>query len=227
MFGLDWLRDLGLIPNEYLYYYYFNRDAVRAILDSPQTRGEFLSTQQNEFYGRMAAGPDAGVSLWRRTVANRGASYMAEAKGTVQGERQVEEDPGGLEHEGYAGVALSAMAAISRNERATMILNVRNGTTIPALPPDAVVEVPVMVDANGPHPMPPTQPDLEQAGLMQQVKAVEQLTIGAALNGSRADALRAFALHPLVDSVTIARQLLDGYIARIPEVADVFTNGAT
>lgn len=50
-------------------------------------------------------------------------------------------------HQGYAGVALSVMAAISRNERATMILNVRNGTTIAALPADAVVEVPVTVDA--------------------------------------------------------------------------------
>lgn len=221
VFGRDWLRDLGLIPNEYLYYYYFNRDAVRAIIESPQTRGEFLSTQQNDFYARMAG--HGGLSLWRQTVANRSASYMAEAKGAVQGENHLDEDPGALDHEGYAGVALNAMAAISRNERATMILNVRNGTTIPALPPNAVVEVPVMVDANGAHPLPPTQPDLSQAGLMQQVKAVEQLTISAAINGSHADALQAFALHPLVDSVTIGRQLLDGYIARIPEVAKVFT----
>ena len=42
VFGREWLRDLGVIPNEYLYYYYFNREAVRATLDAPQTRGEFL-----------------------------------------------------------------------------------------------------------------------------------------------------------------------------------------
>jgi 6-phospho-beta-glucosidase len=223
VFGLDWIRDLGLIPNEYLYYYYFNRDAVRAILDSPQTRGEFLSTQQGEFYNRMAAGTtDNAVSLWRETVANRSASYMAEAKGTIQGATHVE-DPGSLEHQGYAGVALKVMAAISRNERASMILNVRNGNTVPALPPDAVVEVPVTVDANGAHPLAPTQPDLSQAGLMQQVKAVEQLTINAAITGNKSAALKAFALHPLVDSLTIARQLLDGYINRIPEVAAVFS----
>ena len=28
VFGTDWIRTLGVIPNEYLYYYYFHRDAV-------------------------------------------------------------------------------------------------------------------------------------------------------------------------------------------------------
>ncbi|MFG3288309.1 6-phospho-beta-glucosidase [Streptomyces sp. NPDC048179] len=227
VFGREWLRDLGLIPNEYLYYYYFNRDAVRSILDAPQTRGEFLARQQREFYQRVteAAGGSA-VRLWRETVATRSANYMAEAKGAVQGEAEADADfrPDPA-HQGYAGVALAVMAAVSRNERATMILNVRNGTTVSALPEDAVVEVPVTVDANGVHPLTVTQPDLHQAGLMQQVKAVERLTISAAVTGSRADALKAFSLHPLVDSVDVGRKLLDGYIDRIPEVAAVFTGG--
>ncbi|MBO4255617.1 6-phospho-beta-glucosidase [Streptomyces griseorubiginosus] len=227
VFGREWLRDLGVIPNEYLYYYYFNRDAVRSILDAPQTRGEFLARQQAAFYERVTeAAAGAAVPLWRETVANRSANYMAEAKGTVQGEAEAEEgftpDPA---HQGYAGVALAVMAAISRNERATMILNVRNGSTVSALPQDAVVEVPVTVDANGVHPLSITQPGLHQAGLMQQVKAVEQLTISAALTGSRSDAVKAFSLHPLVDSVTVGRRLLDGYVDRVPEVAAVFGAG--
>ncbi|MGI5143341.1 MULTISPECIES: 6-phospho-beta-glucosidase [unclassified Streptomyces] len=226
VFGTEWLRDLGVIPNEYLYYYYFNRDAVRGILDAPQTRGEFLARQQHDFYRRVTqAAEGTAVSLWRETVANRSANYMAEAKGAVQGEAEADEyfqpDPA---HHGYAGVALAVMAAISRNERATMILNVRNGTTVSALPHDAVVEVPVTVDSNGVHPLTITQPDLHQAGLMQQVKAVERLTISAATTGSRADATKAFSLHPLVDSVTIGRKLLNGYIERIPEVAAVFSS---
>jgi 6-phospho-beta-glucosidase len=57
---------------------------------------------------------------------------------------------------------------------------------------------------------------------MQQVKAVERHTIAAATTGDRTAALKAFSLHPLVDSVTIGRQLLDGYIERISEVAAVF-----
>jgi len=120
-------------------------------------------------------------------------------------------------------VALGVVAAISRNERATMILNVRNGSTIAGLPGDAVVEVPTVVDANGVHPLSTAAPDLHQIGLMSQVKDVERHIIAAALTGSKAEAVTGFALHPLVDSVTVARQLVDGYLARIPEMVAVLT----
>lgn len=224
VFGLDWIRSLGAIPNEYLFYYYFNRDAVRSILDSGKTRGDFLAESQSAFYDRATAAGNGVAELWRETVERRSASYMAEAKGGTQDEpidpKEREQDPS---HQGYAGVALGVMAAISRNERQTMILNVRNNGTIQGLPRDAVVEVPTMVDANGVHPLTTDQPDLHQIGLMAQVKDVERHTIAAALTGSKAEALQAFALHPLVDSVSVARDLVSGYIARIPEVAAVLT----
>ncbi|WJX99641.1 6-phospho-beta-glucosidase [Curtobacterium sp. 458] len=224
VFGLDWIRSLGSIPNEYLYYYYFNRDAVRSIVSSGKTRGDFLAESQSAFYERATAAGDGVADLWRETVARRSASYMAEAKGGTQDDpidpKERETDPS---HQGYAGVALGVMAAISRNERQTMILNVQNNGTIAGLPRDAVVEVPTMVDANGVHPMTTDQPDLHQIGLMSQVKAVERHTIQAALTGSKDEALKAFALHPLVDSVSVARDLVRGYVDRIPEVAAVLT----
>ncbi|MGU3408996.1 6-phospho-beta-glucosidase [Microbacterium sp. M1A1_1b] len=224
VFGLDWIRSLGSIPNEYLFYYYFNRDAVRSIVGSGKTRGDFLAESQSAFYDRASQAGNGVAELWRETVERRSASYMAEAKGGTQDEpldpKEREADPS---HQGYAGVALGVMAAISRNERQTMILNVRNNGTIAGLPRDAVVEVPTMVDANGVHPMSTDQPDLHQIGLMSQVKAVERHTIAAALTGSKDEALKAFALHPLVDSVSVARDLVRGYVDRIPEVAAVLT----
>lgn len=224
VFGTEWIRTLGAIPNEYLYYYYSNREAVRNILESGRTRGDFLAESQSDFYTRAADSGAGSADLWRETVARRSASYMAEAKGGTQDEpvdpKERETDPA---HQGYAGVALGVMAAISRNERQTMILNVRNAGTIRGLPEDAVVEVPAMVDANGVHPLTTEQPDLHQIGLMSMVKAVERHTIRAATTGSRAEAVTAFALHPLVDSVDVARRLVDGYVERIPEVAAVLT----
>ncbi|MFJ8894586.1 6-phospho-beta-glucosidase [Leifsonia sp. NPDC102414] len=222
VFGTEWIRALGVIPNEYLYYYYFTRDAVNAIQASGKTRGDFLAVSQAEFYEK-AKGLDSGrAELWRATVDRRSASYMAEATGGTQDapitEKQHEPDPS---HQGYAGVALGVMNAIARNERQTMILNVRNGGAIPGLPVDAVVELPTMVDANGVHPIVASPPTLHQIGLMSQIKQVERGIIAAASSGSREEAVTAFALHPLVDSVTVARQLVDGYIAGIPEVAAV------
>jgi len=123
---------------------------------------------------------------------------------------------------GYEGVALGIMAAIARGEPASLILNVRGGGVVPGLPPDAVVEVPCTVDAAGPRPLPLSPLEGHPLGLVQQVKAVERLVIEAATTGSERRAVEAFALHPLVDSVTVARELLAGYRARIPLVDAVF-----
>lgn len=219
VFGPEWIRELGVIPNEYLYYYYFARDAVSTINGSAMTRGDFLLKTQSAFFERAEAAGSHAAHVWSEAVRERNASYMAEAKGGEQGNpahhHGTDSDPA---HLGYAGVALGVMTAISRNQRQSMILNVRNQGTISSLPHDAVVEIPTMVDANGVHPLTLQQPALYQLGLMQQVKAVERHAIAAAMEGSRAQALKAFALHPLVDSVSVARRLLDGYIGAFPEL---------
>jgi 6-phospho-beta-glucosidase len=82
-----------------------------------------------------------------------------------------------------------------------------------------VVEVPCTVDANGARPLTVTQFTDHQAGLVCAVKAVERSTIEAASSGSRSAAIRAFAWHPLIDSVTAAHQLLDSYSSKLPELA--------
>ncbi|MBU4337691.1 MAG: 6-phospho-beta-glucosidase, partial [Actinobacteria bacterium] len=225
VFGTPWLRTLGVIPNEYLYYYYNNKDAVAAIQAAKQTRGDFLKTTQTLFYDTVLDQPDAGA-YWRAAVDERGASYMAEAKGREQGDpnphQQDEVHDSDPADEGYAGVALKVMKAISRNERSTMILNVRNRGTVHALPEDAVIEVPTMVDANGVHPLAlETQPTLHQLGLLAGVKSVERLVIEAALTGSPQAAFQAFGQHPLVGSIRVAAGLVDGYRDAIPEVAAV------
>ncbi|MGG5261120.1 6-phospho-beta-glucosidase [Phycicoccus avicenniae] len=220
LFGLDWLRTLGTIPNEYLYYYYFTRDAVRSITGSGQTRGEYLLDQQRTFYAGLN-GNDSGTGAlaeWDRVRMERNATYMKEARDADE-----ERDEADVQGGGYEGVALAIMAAISRGKPAELILNVRNGGTVPGLPDDAVVEVPCTVDAGGPQPHEVSPLVGHPLGLVQQVKAVERLVIEASVTGSERRAVEAFALHPLVDSVTVARELLAGYRARIPAVDAVFT----
>lgn len=219
LFGLDWLRTLGAVPNEYLYYYYFTRDAVRSITGSGQTRGEYLLEQQRAFYAGLSGhGSHAGaLAEWDRVRMERNATYMKEARDADE-----ERDEADVQGGGYEGVALAIMAAISRGEPAELILDVRNGGTVAGLPDDAVVEVPCTVDAAGPRPHPVSPLVGHPLGLVQQVKAVERLVIEASTTGSEQRAVEAFALHPLVDSVTVARELLAGYRARIPAVDAVF-----
>ncbi|MEV4939409.1 6-phospho-beta-glucosidase [Streptomyces zaomyceticus] len=210
LFGPEWLRSLGAIPNEYLHYYYFNREAVHAYRTAERTRGAYLRDQQAGFYEEMGKPGTAALAAWHRTLADREATYMAanrEAAGT--GDRD-EED---LESGGYEKVALALMRAVARDERTTLILNVRNGTTLAALDADAVIEVPCLVDANGAHPVAVSPLPYHAVGLVTAVKAVEREVLAAAESGSRATAVKAFALHPLVDSVAVARRLVEGYTA--------------
>lgn len=216
LFGPDWLRSLGAIPNEYLHYYYFNRETVRAYQEAKQTRGAFLKEQQAGFYEEMKKPGTPALDTWHRTLAEREATYMAanrEAAGV--GERDADD----LESGGYETVALALMRAVARDERTTLILNVRNRGTLSVLDADAVIEVPCFVDANGAHPVAVAPLPYHAVGLVTSVKAVEREVLAAAESGSRASAVKAFALHPLVDSVSVARRLVDGYRAEHPGLA--------
>lgn len=219
IFGTDWIHTLGAIPNEYLYYYYRRREALASLTASGTTRGDHLARTQHAFYDAAATDLPGALEHWRTTASERSASYMAEAAGGVPGSATLERPETDPAEQGYAGVALAVMAAVARDERRTMILNVRNAGAVPGLPDDAVVEVPTTVGGDGVRPRPTEPATLHQLGLMQQVKAVERYAIEAASTGSREAALRAFALHPLVDSVDVARRLLDAYVAADPAIA--------
>ncbi|WP_369194919.1 6-phospho-beta-glucosidase [Streptomyces djakartensis] len=215
LFGADWLRSLGAVPNEYLHYYYFNREAVSAYRRAEKTRGAFLRDQQARFYAEVADPGTSALRAWDDTRAEREATYMAENRESAGAGERDEDDLSG----GYEKVALALMRAIARDERTTLILNVRNRHTLSVLDGEAVIEVPCLVDANGAHPVAVDPLPGHATGLVCAVKAVEREVLAAARTGSRATAVKAFALHPLVDSVNVARKLVEGYLEVHPGLA--------
>ncbi|WP_431999446.1 6-phospho-beta-glucosidase [Streptomyces sioyaensis] len=208
LFGGDWLRALGALPNEYLHYYYFRRETLDSVRHTRETRGEFLDQQQGGFFARAAAagGPDEAYRLWEVTRLEREETYMAHSREATGGWQRDSHD---LEGGGYDQVALALMHAITRDSGTRLILNVRNGTTVPQLAPDAIVETVCEVTAKGPRPLPTAPLRADQLGLMLQLKAVERATVEAATFKDRSAALRALALHPLVDSPAVAGRILE------------------
>ncbi|AEW93963.1 MULTISPECIES: family 4 glycosyl hydrolase [Streptomycetaceae] len=204
LFGARWLGTLGSLPNEYLHYYYFTREAVAAAREAAATRGEFLDRQQAEFFGRAGADPAGAHRLWEAARLEREETYLAEARQASGGWQR---DAADLDGGGYDRVALALMRALSGAAPARLVLNVRNGGTVPVLDEEAVVEVACEVDETGVRPLPVAPPDAHQAGLMLSVKAVERAAIEAAATGSRSHAVRALALHPLVDSAAVAERI--------------------
>jgi 6-phospho-beta-glucosidase len=211
LFGGSWLRSLAAIPNEYLYYYYFTQDAIAAIVDAPATRGEFLLQQQDAFYREPTSNPAA---RWDEVRKDREATYMAESRAA---ERHSDDLDGG----GYEKVALTLMRALAGDQRATLVLNVRNRSALPGLDAAAVVEVPCVVGRNGAHPLAMGALDPHASALVAVVKEAERATIDAAISGSRASAVKALMTHPLVGSVRTAERILDRELEALPELRSV------
>jgi 6-phospho-beta-glucosidase len=230
LFPHSFLRDLGLLPNEYLFYYYEAARAAAGMRAMVRTRGESIHGQQAELYPRLTLAGDAAYGLWEAARQSREEGYLAEAR--AGGEARNPEDLAGG---GYEQVALAVMRALAGGPGVDagdteLILNTPNSAgqllalgggpeaAIPGLPSAAVVEVPGTIRPEGAVPIPQARPAEPHLGLLQQVKKVELLTVRAASAGDRDAALEAFAEHPLVGSAALANALLTGYEGAFPEL---------
>ncbi|WP_029135945.1 family 4 glycosyl hydrolase [Nakamurella lactea] len=219
LFGAELLQGLRAIPNEYLYFYYAQRDLV-AELATGRTRGEVVADSQRAFYRAFTdAGPvepAAALAAWSETRMSRERSYLAEARGAD--ERDQQDLSGG----GYEHVALDLMAALAGGPARTLIVNSRNGSAVPQLPPELVLEVPATVTSDGVGPLPVARPlDLHQLGLIASVRAAERTLIDAVRHRSSATARLAFEQHPLIGSPRIAAALVDSTVADHPQLGSI------
>jgi 6-phospho-beta-glucosidase len=214
LFGADWLQSVGMIPNEYLYYYYFNAEALEA-MQAGNVRSAFLAKQQAAFYAGHGS-PAEALRDWRRTHAERESKYMEEAW------TGREDDMAGIVAArgpgDYGRLALDLVDGLYGDGYRVMILDVPNRSSLPFLDEDAVVEVPCVIGRGGVVPAAIGQVPLDAQGLILSVRAAERAAIEAALSGSRAMAIKALALHPLVPSVEVAGRILDSYIAGQPSL---------
>jgi 6-phospho-beta-glucosidase len=215
LFGAEWLRSLGMVPNEYLYYFYFADDTVAALGERP--RGAYLLEQQAGFYASEGDTPERALARWRAAKDERDRTYMAEARDGAEGHSHAVDEPGGYEAE-----ALAVVEAITGNAGAVRILNVANRSALPFLDERAVVEVPCVVSGAGARPLAVGPVPDHARALIDTIKAVERATIEAAVTGSSALAVTALALHPLVPSVKAAKAIFAGYRERLPALEERF-----
>ena len=236
LIGKDWVRADGALPNEYLFYYLHTDEAIRRITAAATTRGEFLAKQQGDFYLAAAEADGRGpgeacctspLDLWRATLHEREATYMAESRDE---ERREEDVAGG----GYQEVAMRLMTALATGRPERMILDVGNIAAgredapaseriVPELPADCVLEVLCEVDGDGIRPLPVAPVELGRLGMMSALRSSERAILEAAVTGSREAAWQGFSTHPLVSSPELGRKLLEGYEAGHPQIAALFS----
>lgn len=218
-FDPELIRNIGMLPNEYLYYFYYQEIAVKNIIESNETRGKQLVKLNRSLLDRLSRLVKEGkieeaVKDYNQTLETRSSTYMSrETSGNIHNVYEQEEKVDiTFEEEGYEGLALNVIKSIVNNKQQVLTLNVPNNGTIAHLHADDVVEVPCLVNKNGYFPLAVGEiPDISMA-LIKPVKTYERLTVEAAVKGDYTAGLNALTTHPLVPSFTVAKAIMDEYL---------------
>jgi 6-phospho-beta-glucosidase len=182
-YGTAVAAELGRVPSDYLKYYWQGRRMLEqqraAVASGEGTRADHLIRLEPTLFDHYR-----GTSLdLPPALSERGGAY-------------------------YSTVAVELLTALALNRQTESVVNMKNGTVIPELPTDAVIEVSALIDGRGARalavgPLPPMV-----QGLVRQVKAYESLTVEAALSGSKPKAVAALTANPLVADHDLAEAIL-------------------
>ena len=172
---------LSLIPSGYLRYFYYTDRVLKQMQEAEKTRAEVVMEIDRELM-ELYKSPDLGEKP--KVLEQRGGAW-------------------------YSDVAVALISAMANDKNEVHIVNVLNRGALKGLPDEAVVEVPALVNHSGAHPLVIGEMPTTVRGLVQAVKTYEELTVEAAVAGSRQAALLALVAHPLVPTVDVAERLLD------------------
>ncbi|CEI81934.1 6-phospho-beta-glucosidase [Oceanobacillus oncorhynchi subsp. incaldanensis] len=185
---MDFLQSLGAIPCGY-HRYYYQTDTIlkkqRAGYKNKKTRADQVQKVEKELF-ELYQNPE--LDRKPEALEQRGGAYYSEA-------------------------AIQLMKSIHLDTQHIHTLNVRNNGAISCLPESACVEVNCIVEKHKITPLQTSEPSPQIRGLLQIVKAYEELTVEAATTGNKGIAIQALTLHPLIPSADKAKEILDDMLA--------------
>lgn len=204
LFPPEFLQRLGVLPTEYLYFYYFAAHARENTKSSHTSRGVAIETLNEDLFRRLPAAQEGQVlGIYEDYLRRRNASYFSiEATGG----KRLEDRPLYSAFSGYERIAVLLLTALASDTGKMVPLTVRNdagkaGGGSPALSdlePTDSVELPCQVSRSGIEPARPGAAPEAVKELLVQVKRYERLVARAALTGERRLAVEALAVNPLV-----------------------------
>ncbi|MGL6217384.1 MAG: 6-phospho-beta-glucosidase [Lacrimispora sphenoides] len=178
------VENLHMVPCPYHNYYYYTDKMLAEELEDFKnngTRAEKVKKIEAELY-----------ELYKEPNLN----YKP---------KQLEERGGAR----YSDAACETITSIYNDKRTTMTVSTRNNGTIKDLPDDCAVEVTCTLTGKGPVPYNFGSFKPQERGLLQLMKAMEELTIEAAVTGDRGTLLQAFMMNPLITSGDVAKQVME------------------
>ena len=168
--------------------------------------GYWMTCSDEHFGEYLAYGWEGGEKGYDFAADERGRAEFANALDHVLAGAPL--PPDWLAPSGERAAA--AIGGIIHNKKRVLESGVVfNQGVVPNLPPDAAVEVPVMTDAAGIHPISLGPLPDPIAKLLNTQVSVQQLAVEAAVHASKEIALQALLIDPVVNSASAAVKLLD------------------
>ena len=197
---LDMLHTANLLPCGY-HRYYFGAEQMlaHAIEDyaTNNTRAELVKAIEDDLFALYA---DPALDHKPEQLALRGGAN-------------------------YSDAACGTIAAINTDSHVRMTVSTQNRGAITDLPYDCIVEVSSIISAVGAEPLVWGQMRPHERGWLQVMKAMEECTIKAAIEGDYGALLEAFDLNPLIPngetSRRIMHELLIAHERFLPQFADI------
>lgn len=199
-FFKEQIEDLEMLPCGYHRYYYLTNDMLEHQLEEfakGETRAEQVKKTEAELFELYK---DPNLAVKPPQLEKRGGKH-------------------------YSDAACELIASIYNDKGTLMTVSTRNNGVLTDLPYDCCVEITSIVKASGPKPISygPFKP--AERGILQLMKAMEEVTIEAAVTGNYGTALQAFTLNPLIPSGNIARTILNEMLVahkkHLPQFTDI------
>lgn len=185
---LDWsktfIESTKLLPNPYHQYYFQSQKVLEKDLKAYEENGTRAEVVQELEESLFELYKQEDLRTKPKELEQRGGAF-------------------------YSQVACSLMDSIYNNAQDIQTVNTWNHGTIPDLPYDAVIEANCVITKEGPKPISIGKIPDPMRGMIQNMKAMEELVIKAGITGNYHDAYNAFVVNPLIQDEKKAKIVLD------------------
>ena len=187
-----------------------------------------------EFFAWYLGGPDLdgsalpwglqpGLDATRHYIDEK-SNLWDKLHAQASGAAPLDAAPDGQEAERLVSIA---EALLTGSEIVELAVNIPNRGKIPNLPAEAVVEIPAVIGGQGVTGLAVGDLPPAIAAVLSARSQQQELTVRAAIGGSRTLALQALATDPLVPSPQVARAVLDDAVVAHRPLLDAFASSAT
>lgn len=183
-FYREQLEQMRMIPCGYHRYYYRQEEMLKHALEEYQTVGMRAQQVKQTEAELFELYKDPELDHKPEQLQQRGGAY-------------------------YSDAACETIASIYANKNTQIVVSTKNEGAVPDLPADCVVEVTAYVGGQGARNVAFGELPTAEKGWLQVMKAMELLTIEAAVTGDYNTALQAFTINPLVPSGETAKRVMD------------------